>query len=226
VTVSVRGDDAGAVVEVDLDGTDTVDTALVVEALEVLAAHAGVTLRNAELHERLQVSIEELSHRAHHDAMTGLANRAHLVASAERHLALAGADPGVEVALLFLDLDGFKPVNDQHGHEAGDAVLVEVARRLSLLAAPTVLPARLGGDEFAVLVTGRTAARRAEDLARLVTSCIERPFDVHGVEIRIGVSLGLAVSGRDGSDVDAMLRAADERMYREKASRSVVRSRA
>ena len=202
VAVTIRGDRVGFVVETALDPGDE---HLVGEALEVLAAQAQVTLRNAELHGRLRASVTELSHRAHHDALTGLANRAHLVDTAQRRLAA-----GEDVGLLYVDLDRFKPVNDRYGHEAGDRVLQEVARRLTVAAGEAGMPARLGGDEFAVLLRdgGDPAAVAAQVIHHLAA-----PIDLEVAAVTVGASIGSADSWTDGRDIDELLRAADARMY-------------
>ncbi len=207
-SITIRGDRVGFVVETAVDVGDEL---LVGEALEVLAAQAQVTLRNAELHGRLRASVTELSHRAHHDALTGLANRAHLVATARRRL-----DAGEEIGLLFVDLDRFKPVNDRYGHEAGDRVLEEVARRLVVAAGEGGMPARLGGDEFAVLLPhdGDPAA-----VAGRVLRLMAAPIDLEAAAVTVGASIGTADSASDGRDVDELLRAADARMYDVKEAR-------
>ena len=138
-----------------------------------------------------------LRRRASHDPLTGLANRALL------HERIAAADG--EVALLYLDLDGFKPVNDRLGHAAGDEVLRLVARRLEgcVRAGDTV--ARLGGDEFALLVSDG-----AEEVAERVRVAFDDPFTVDGHRLPVGASVGVATGA---ADADALLAAADRAMY-------------
>ncbi len=121
--------------------------------------------------------------------------------------------------MLLIDLDHFKPVNDELGHAAGDELLRQLANRLmrSLRASDTV--ARLGGDEFAVLLTqdGEEGARAT---ARKVRETVQEPFDIGGVQRKIGTSVGIAVYPRDAHDAAALLRHADAAMYRAKRSRS------
>jgi diguanylate cyclase (GGDEF)-like protein len=148
----------------------------------------------------------ELARLRHYDPLTSLPNRSLL----EDWLRDAAHDNGVTSALLFLDLDGFKAVNDTMGHAAGDALLIEVARRLLLAAGPDNLTARLGGDEFVVLCPklGRSAAIAVGELVR---QAIEKPIEVAGRPCHVSSSIGIAVTGETGG-LD-LIRAADMAMY-------------
>ncbi|MEU7901461.1 sensor domain-containing diguanylate cyclase [Actinoplanes sp. NPDC049118] len=149
---------------------------------------------------------DRLRHQATHDALTGLANR---VLFGER----LAAEVGAGVALLHVDLDGFKPINDTYGHHAGDVVLVRVAERLRAVLPAEAVPARLGGDEFAVLLpgVGRPAAELVADRFR---AALAQPIEVDGRSLRISASVGVVAGA--GVDPDALLREADEAMYRVK----------
>jgi diguanylate cyclase (GGDEF)-like protein/PAS domain S-box-containing protein len=149
---------------------------------------------------------DRLRHQATHDALTGLANR---VLFGER----LAAEVGAGVALLHVDLDGFKPINDTYGHHTGDVVLVRVADRLRAILPPEAVPARLGGDEFAVLLpcADRPAAEQVADRFR---AALARPIEVDGRSLRIAASVGV-VAGT-GVDPNALMREADEAMYRVK----------
>jgi diguanylate cyclase len=154
---------------------------------------------------------QTLAHHALHDELTGLANRRHVSAEIDR--ALADLERGAlgEVTLILLDLDGFKPVNDRFGHQAGDAVLRTVADRLTGAAGPDDVVARIGGDEFVVLCRGDVPA----DLAGLVS----RPIAVAGASVRVGVSAGAAAATRgEHLDRDTLIGRADAAMYAEKAA--------
>ncbi len=166
---------------------------------------SAIDRKVAELHEALAERDRlagRLQHLAFHDPLTGLANRAMF----QQHLAATPAG----VAVLLLDLDEFKPINDRHGHAAGDAVLVAVAQRLRAAVRAGDLVARLGGDEFAV-VTGDVPADLPDFAARL-RAAVRQPIDAAGARVSVGVSIGTATV--DGSrPVDAVLHEADLAMY-------------
>lgn len=144
-----------------------------------------------------------------HDPLSGLPNRGAFAAQVA--LLLAPADPP-PVALVYVDLDGFKSVNDNYNHETGDSLLRAVASGFASLAGETVSVARLGGDEFAFLVTGANARLRAETLAIHVLAFVKEPFDIGGKEAVIGASIGLAETGGGGVDADELMRQADAAM--------------
>jgi diguanylate cyclase (GGDEF)-like protein len=151
----------------------------------------------------------ELRHQATHDTLTGLANRALLT---DRLRDQAGAT----VSVLVIDLDGFKEINDGHGHHTGDALLAAVGRRLSALLRPGDLAARLGGDEFAVLLTD-AAPDRARPVATRIAAALAEPVDVAGVRVSVGASVGVATGPAD--DPDRLMRDADAAMYAIKHAR-------
>jgi diguanylate cyclase (GGDEF)-like protein/PAS domain S-box-containing protein len=152
---------------------------------------------------------EQLRHQAFHDPLTGLANRALFTDRVEHALVLRGG-----VAVVFLDLDDFKAVNDSLGHLAGDALLQAVALRLTGALRPGDTIARLGGDEFAVLFEEAGAAVSAADVAERVIAALQEPFDLDGREVFVTASIGIGV----GEDAEELLRSADVAMYRAKAS--------
>jgi diguanylate cyclase (GGDEF)-like protein/PAS domain S-box-containing protein len=157
-----------------------------------------------------------------HDALTGLPNRAVLFPRLEEYLHHARRD-GTRVGLLYLDLDGFKPVNDTHGHAAGDSVLVEVARRLERTVRPGDTVARLGGDEFAVLAADIAGDQDLAALADRIHDGLSQPIELpDGEVITIGSSIGAAVASHDMT-ADELVRAADIAMYRIKHSGRPVR---
>jgi len=152
---------------------------------------------------------------AHYDALTGLPNRALLADRSS--VALASARRRAEpVAVMFLDLDHFKTVNDSLGHRVGDAVLAELARRLGAATRAQDTVARLGGDEFVLLLPNTDAAGAAQG-AENVLATAQVPFQIEGRELTVTPSLGIALYPRDGDDLDALARAADAAMYRAKA---------
>ena len=185
-----------------------------------LSAYAGslsVALCNARLHAELGLQAERNAHDAQHDPLTGLPNRAHLHNRLSE--ALVAGNP---VSVLLLDLDRFKPVNDTYGHEAGDEVLRAVGQRLSAALRPRDVVARLGGDEFAVLLCEESDGRGLADRLRAV---IAAPITWNDTVVSVGASVGVAVHPRDGQSPEALLRAADEDMYRVKHGDSAVLGR-
>ena len=141
------------------------------------------------------------------DELTGLANRRRFISEFEKFQKSPGS-------LLILDLDGFKPVNDQLGHDVGDQLLAQVAQRLERVMPRGALLARLGGDEFGALVPGHEGV----EVAVALRATLEFPFNVAGHEIKLGVSIGEAFSSSEG-DGQSLLRRADEAMYRAKRER-------
>ncbi|MGI4976139.1 MAG: EAL domain-containing protein [Janthinobacterium lividum] len=156
-----------------------------------------------------------MRHLAHHDALTGLPNR--LMLDERLSGALAEArHHGYGVAVLYLDLDRFKPINDLLGHAAGDRLLVEVAARLSAMLRAGDTLARLGGDEFAVVLAACDEPGSSARLAQRIVEALSQPFDIEGRQASVGGSVGVAVSPRDGTDGATLLRLADIAMYRAK----------
>ncbi|GAA1603627.1 sensor domain-containing diguanylate cyclase [Actinoplanes couchii] len=171
-------------------------------------ANVGGIVLNARDATEARALHDELSRQATHDALTGLANRVLLHRRME--------ESPDRLSLLLIDLDGFKPINDRHGHHTGDLVLQEVARRLTGLLGAGELAARLGGDEFAVLLPG-TGAEAAARLAAQVVAVVAEPMPVGGEVFRVGASVGLAEGA--AADGDGLLREADAAMYRRKRER-------
>ena len=169
----------------------------------LISTHEDVTDRkNAE---------ERIAHMAMHDALTGLPNRRHFESELSRAVKDNASNNGF--AVLCLDLDHFKPVNDTLGHLMGDKLLRAVAKRLlaSVRGADTL--ARLGGDEFAILQTGIGGPEQSAILAARLVSSLAEPFDIDGNRIVIGVSVGVAIAPADGADGMALLRSADLALY-------------
>jgi diguanylate cyclase (GGDEF)-like protein len=157
----------------------------------------------------------ELRNMAQHDSLTGMPNRALFSDRLNQELARAKRDNG-RFAVIFLDLDQFKPVNDSFGHAVGDQLLVQVAQRLqkSIRAVDTV--GRIGGDEFVVLVTGLSGEDVVLNMTEKINQSLRQVFMVDGHELHISASLGVAVYPEDGSDEFTLTRCADEAMYRVK----------
>ena len=172
---------------------------------------SGYVLNVRDVTERRQMEAEILHH-ALHDALTGLANRRAFTARLEEALARY-ARSGHPVGLVMLDLDDFKPVNDTHGHQAGDEVLVEVARRLTDGVRATDLVARVGGDEFAIVCEGAVDETDVATLAARLGGMVDEPIRLaRGVDVAVSASLGIATAW-PGCDGDELLREADQQLY-------------
>ncbi|MDO9713701.1 bifunctional diguanylate cyclase/phosphodiesterase [Paracraurococcus lichenis] len=156
-----------------------------------------------------------IAHIAHHDALTGLPNRTLFRERLEE--ALARARRGTGCALLCLDLDHFKEVNDTLGHPVGDALLKAVTARLLDSVRETDTVARLGGDEFAIVQTDSEQPTAATTLAKRLVEALSAPFELDGQQIVVGTSIGIAMVPGDGEDADTLLKNADMALYRAKA---------
>jgi diguanylate cyclase (GGDEF)-like protein/PAS domain S-box-containing protein len=198
--VAVRADGTTFPVEVTLGPVQTADGVL------VCAAVRDVTERK-----RAETA---LAHQALHDALTGLPNRLLLVDRLEQALGRAARTDG-KVAVLFLDIDRFKLVNDSRGHAAGDELILGVAERLRATVRPTDTVARFGGDEFVVVCQEVGTLSEAIAVADRIAVAMGEPFLVAGQEMFLTVSAGIAISGRDPSS-ETLLRNADAAMYRAK----------
>jgi diguanylate cyclase (GGDEF)-like protein/PAS domain S-box-containing protein len=167
---------------------------------------------------------DQLEHQAHHDALTGLANRVLLHREFPRVVGAAGGEGSP--ALLLMDLDRFKEINDTLGHHVGDIMLQHVATRLTAVVDATGggLVCRLGGDEFALLLPGAAARESPEAVARQLLVALGQPFVVGSLNLEIGASIGIAFYPKDGADSHALLRSADVAMYLAKDTHSGIAS--
>lgn len=161
---------------------------------------------------RVETLQERLWHLAHHDPLSGLPNRNlfqdHLRQALER-----GRRSGRLAALMLCDLNDFKQINDRHGHGAGDAVIVATAGRLCAAVRGSDLVARLAGDEFTVLLEDLDREQDALDIARKILARVSEPIHVDGAELRVGISIGIALFPAHGGDGESLLRQADAAMY-------------
>ena len=182
--------------------------------LLVLMLGGGLVVLFATLYRIVAGASRRLRHQALHDALTGLPNRALLHRRADRDL--RGEDPA---AMLLIDLDRFKEVNDTLGHDYGDALLVEVSERLGAALRREDTLARLGGDEFAVLVAGAPDRAAVIDVATRLQDALRRPFALRGVAVELEASIGVALYPEHGTSIGRLLQRADVAMYDAKRGR-------
>ena len=180
-----------------------------------LAVEGSLILDTARLREAERQHLQQLTQQAFSDSLTGLPNRSHLMDRAREAIDAAGAAGG-RTALLLVDLDGFKQVNDAAGHHAGDELLRRVGERMLAAVRADDLVARLGGDEFAILLTDDADTHRATAIAERIWDRLREPFDIDGERLAIGASIGVALFPDDSVDIATLLRAADAAMYRAK----------
>jgi diguanylate cyclase (GGDEF)-like protein len=158
----------------------------------------------------------KIAYMAEHDMLTGLANRVQFLEQLEA--ALNGRRHDERIAVLFIDLDRFKPINDTLGHLVGDVLLREVATRLRATVRAPDLVARLGGDEFVILQITARPEQEAGELASRIIATLSAPYEVHGRMLEIAASVGIAVAHHQGEDSEALLARADSALYRSKAA--------
>ncbi len=187
------------------------------DRLSGVAAQATTALQNGRL-------VDQITHLAMHDELTGLANRLRFT-DALRSAITRARSRAERVTLFYVDLDGFKPVNDEFGHEAGDDLLVAIGQRLTASTRTSDVVARLGGDEFGVLVSHEAWAD-ADLLAQRLEGAFTSPFAIAGHELPIGASIGRASFPADADSADGLLRLADAAMFEAKRGRRAIHTHA
>jgi diguanylate cyclase (GGDEF)-like protein len=185
------------------------------DRLSGVAAQGATALQNGRL-------VDQITHQALHDQLTGLANRLQFADQLRKAVNRARQRDEL-VTMFYIDLDGFKPVNDEFGHDVGDKLLTEFGQRLTGCVRASDLVARLGGDEFAVLITTQTSEAGADALAERLADTFVEPFLIDGHRLRVRASIGRAVFPTDADGADALLRRADASMF--EAKRTALGSR-
>ncbi|MFA7665566.1 MAG: EAL domain-containing protein [Burkholderiaceae bacterium] len=175
---------------------------------DFLSQLSDILRRTLSLYLRRAQAEEQLRHASLHDPLTGLPNRANLLRTVERLLA---AD--TPLALLYIDLDHYKAINDTLGHSAGDRALTEIAQRLRSAIRPEDIAARMGGDEFVVLIAGELPHERIESLAQGILAAIEKPLPLGDRPWFLSASIGVALAPSDAHDAELLIRHADNAMY-------------
>ncbi|MCL4757871.1 MAG: diguanylate cyclase [Rhodocyclaceae bacterium] len=178
-------------------------------------SHAAELDRSARLESLVAERTGELQRLAHHDSLTGLPNRRLFADRLERAMA-AVQRRGGQIALAYLDLDGFKAINDQCGHDAGDAVLKAVAARLQAVMREGDTLARMGGDEFVALLTDLSEDPQIEPLIERLLAAASEPVPLATCGLQVTASIGVALHPRDAHDAEALIRRADQAMYEAK----------
>jgi diguanylate cyclase (GGDEF)-like protein len=173
----------------------------------------GAVVVHEDVTERRRTEAK-IAHMAHHDALTGLANRVLLREQANN--SLARRRPDHTLAVLYMDLDHFKAVNDTLGHPFGDRLLIMASERLCACLGEHDHVARLGGDEFAVIMNSDPSPDEAAAFATRVIDAVSQPYEIDGQQAVIGVSIGIAMAPMDGEDADRLMKAADLALYRAK----------
>ena len=205
------GGPAGTLLAADRWGDVDTFTAADERLVTTLAGHVTILLDNADLVARLRQEAVERERQALHDSLTGLPNR--VLLDRELHRALAERSAGTRVAVLLIDLDRFKEVNDTLGHHQGDVLLQEVARRLRGAVGADAVAVRLGGDEFAVLATGLRSRDEVLALAHRVDEAVSAPFELDNLTLDVGGSIGVVMAPEHGDDPATLLQRADVAMY-------------
>ena len=185
------------------------------DRLSGVAAQATTALQNGRL-------VDQITHQALHDQLTGLANRLQFADQLRKAVNRARHRDEL-VTMFYIDLDGFKPVNDEFGHDIGDRLLTALGERLTGCVRSSDLVARLGGDEFAVLITTQTSAEESEAVARRLNGAFADPFVIEDRILKVRASIGCAVFPLDADNADGLLRRADASMF--EAKRSTLGSR-
>jgi diguanylate cyclase (GGDEF)-like protein len=200
-------------------GVPLIDDGYVLGSVSIFDDHARrFTDHELELlgHQaRLASSVLRLRRTARTDVLTGLPNRAVFLERLERSVSRLERHGGL-VAAMFLDVDGFKELNDSRGHDAGDWMLTELARRITDVMRPTDTFARLGGDEFALVCEDLATVKDVETIAERMVGAVDQPWTLNGRPIRTGVSIGITVTDRSDALPADLIRAADAAMYRAK----------
>lgn len=222
---SIKGYSAGAIDYIEKPINDQVLLAKInillriwVQSHELTEALEQVAEKNIELQAEVanRAKIQErLDRMAMYDALTNLPNRVLLYEEAKKCLSAAKRYQH-SVGFMFVDLDGFKAVNDEYGHDAGDAVLVEMGLRMTIAVRETDTVGRCGGDEFIILLPDCDTKSDLETIAKRVVETVSQPFDSVSTSIGLGASIGISMYPDDGDDREALIKLADKAMYKAK----------
>ncbi len=194
---------------------EALDVSIVVTPVRLGAGRSGHAVTYRDIRQEKQAQAR-LQHSALHDPLTGLANRVLFLDRLTLTMARLRRRPDRNFAVIFLDLDRFKQVNDTWGHAAGDTLLLTAAARLRACLRPQDTMARFGGDEFALVLDEAGSMEDIEYLARRIQNEMQQPVEIGGGEVRVSASMGIALGSTEYNDVEDILRDADAAMYRAK----------
>jgi diguanylate cyclase (GGDEF)-like protein len=181
---------------------------------KIFGQQVGILIERIRLEKALHEQSEQLLFLSKHDPLTNLPNRRMLAEQARQYIALMKRNNS-NLSLLYLDLDGFKAINDKHGHDLGDIVLKKLAQRFTNFLRESDVVARLGGDEFLFLLPD-TDKHKAENVIERLKKLIEEPFDIESKQYSISGSIGVSTFPVDGKSFSELLSCADRRMYGKK----------
>nr|WP_246261148.1 sensor domain-containing diguanylate cyclase [Alteromonas ponticola] len=188
-----------------------------VQLLTFVSQHVSTAIRRRDFAEQERQQRTALEFAANHDELTGLPNRTAIYSLIEKELDNTESRKRRGFSVMFVDLDGFKQVNDSYGHQVGDCLLQVVAKKLNSIVRENDKIGRIGGDEFIILLNEMSANELAFEIANRVINEFARPLMIKGCEVSIGVSIGIAHSCSGFQSVDEMISAADNAMYKAKA---------
>ena len=215
VPVSVAEDESGVLLLADRQGAGATFTVEDLRLLEAVAAHLGTALTSSRRLDRLRHEVAAREHEALHDSLTGLPNRTLFTQWVSA--ALRRRQASQRVAVMLMDLDGFKEINDTLGHHTGDAILKEIGQRVAVAVGKSRLAARLGGDEFAFVIPNAATMQEVSSAAADVLEAVSRPITIDGLVLILRASIGVAMSPVHGADPSTLLKRADVAMYAAKS---------